>query len=328
MNKFSSATGKQVSPSSERVLSRTCPKILSRHLGAAALALCILFLFWPAVKVIENIGLHEDGDVQIVTAPFLVLFLLYWERDRIFREVRWNPRLGIPALSVALAAYLSFLRSQAYGKGGVGLILAVCALIVAWMSLFILTYGLPSFAAACFPLCCLIMMIPVPTRLLDGLTAALQHGSAATSIEMLRLVGIPVFAQGTKLLLPGLEIEVAPECSGIHSCLSLALVALVAGRLCLRSGWCRFLLLAFTIPFAIFKNAIRISTIASLGAYVNHAFLFGPIHHYGGLVFTPIALVLLVLVLFGLQKSETWMVSRLGGRPMIEERAATATAHE
>jgi len=107
-----------------------------------------------------------------------------------------------------------------------------------------------------------------------------------------------------KLALPGLEIEVAPECSGIHSCLALALVGLLASRVCLRSGWNRLALVVSTIPIAIFKNAIRISVLASLGAYVNRAVLFGPIHRKGGLVFTPIAVVLLVLLLFALQRIE------------------------
>jgi len=142
----------------------------------------------------------------------------------------------------------------------------------------------------------------------------------------LHLVGVPVFAHGTQLQLPGLEIEVAPECSGIHSCLALALVGLLASRMCLRSGWNRLLLVASTIPIAIFKNAIRISVIASLGAYVNRTFLFGPIHRYGGLVFTPLAVVLLVFVLLALQKSETWLIERRRGcSPVIDEPAAAAT---
>jgi len=298
----------------------------TRHLFAATLTLVVLALFWPAFKVVATLGLRDSSYAQILAAPLLLIFLMYWDRGRIFREARWNLSLGIPALSVVLAGYFIFLRSQSYSNGNVRLILAVGALILAWMSAFIVCYGLQSFVAAWFPFCCLSLMIPVPGPFMDRLTAGLQRGSAAAASQMLRLVGVPVFAQGTKLLLPGLEIEVAPECSGIRSCLALALVGLVASRVYLRNGCNRFLLVVSTFPIAILKNAIRISVIASLGAYVNRAFLFGPIHRYGGLVFTPLAVVLLVLLLLALQKSETWIMARRRSHPVIGERTVATTA--
>jgi len=298
--------------------------MIARHLCAAALTLVVLFLMWPAFKAVANLGLREDSYVEILAAPFLALFLMYWERDRIFREVRWNPRFAIPVLSVVLAAYFVLLRQQPYSNGSTRLMLAAFALILAWMAVFIFCYGLQSFKMAWFPLCCLLLMIPVPPALIAELTTDLQRGSAATSYQILRLFGVPVLSEGTKFALPGLEIEVAPECSGIHSCLSLVLVGLLTARLFLRYGWTRLAVVASTVPIAIFKNAIRISVIATLGAYVNRAFLFGRIHRYGGLVFTPFAVVLLVLLLLALQKSETWIVARLRSRPLVPERTPTA----
>ena len=298
----------------------------TRHLCATALALLVLALFWPVFKTVANLALHEDSYVQILAAPFLVLFFLYWERRRIFRDVRWSPGSGIPALTLLLAAYFLYLRNQSHLSESLRLILAVGVLILAWMAVFVLCYGLRSFRMAWFPLGCLLLMLPVPPSFMAQLTAGLQRGSAATSQALLRLFGVPVFAQGTKFSLPGLEIEVAPECSGIHSCLALALVGLIASRVCLQSGWNRLLLVLATFPIAIFKNAIRISVIASLGAYVNRAFLFGPIHRYGGLVFTPLAIVFLALLLLAFQRFETWMARDLREQPLSAKQAAASTS--
>jgi len=80
--------------------------------------------------------------------------------------------------------------------------------------------------------------------------------------------------------------------------------ARIAGRP--RLSAIRLALVVSTIPIAIFKNAIRISVIASLSAYVNRAFLYGRVHHYGGLVFTPLGVVLFVALLAGLQRYEAW----------------------
>ncbi|HTR39646.1 MAG TPA: exosortase/archaeosortase family protein [Bryobacteraceae bacterium] len=284
----------------------------TRHLCGVVLFLAVLVLCWPTVKTVANLGLQDDRYVQIAAAPFLVAFLAYWERSRIFRDVAWNPRLGIASLVFVFAAYFAFLRSSSYRPDSLRLPCAVCAVILACMASFILCYGLRSFRAAWFPLCCLVLLIPVPAPIMDRFTVALEHASAATSYQMLRLVGIPVLAQGMKLALPGLEIEVAPECSGIHSCLALALVGLLASRVCLRSGWNRLALVVSTIPIAIFKNAIRISVLASLGAYVNRDVLLSPLHRKGGLVFTPLAVILLVVLLVLLQKREAWAAKRRG----------------
>jgi len=299
---------------------------VTRHLCGVVLFLAVLVLCWPTVKTVASLGLHDDRYIQIAAAPFLVAFLAYWERKRIFREVAWNPRLGIASLVFVFAAYFAFLRSQSYPNDSLRLPFAVCAVILACMAAFILCYGLRSFRAAWFPLCCLVLLIPIPAPIMDRFTVALEHASAATSYQMLRLVGIPVLAQGMKLALPGLEIDVAPECSGIHSCLALALVGLLASRLCLRNGWNRLALVVAAFPIAIFKNAIRISVLASLGAYVNRAVLFGPIHRKGGLVFTPLAVVLLVLLLLVLQKAEAWGVARRQTDPATLDSSPTQTA--
>ena len=292
----------------------------TRHVCAVVLFLSILILCWPTVRIVASLGLDDDRYIQIAAAPILFAFLAYWERKRIFQGMSWNPRLGIPSLVFVVAVYVAVLRSSSDRPDSLRLPLAVCAVILACMAAFILCYGLRSFLAAWFPLCCLVLMIPVPASMMDQFTAALEHASAAASYQMLRLVGIPVLAHGMKLSLPGLEIEVAPECSGIHSCLALALVGLLASRVCLRNGWNRLALVVATIPIAVFKNAIRISALASLGAYVNRALLFGPVHHYGGLVFTPFAIILLLALLVTLQKSEAWFAARRQGAGIVPSR--------
>ncbi len=173
------------------------------------------------------------------------------------------------------------------------------------MAAFVLCYGVDSFRAGLYPLCCLFLMIPLPPSWMDKVAAGFQHGSAAISYGLLRLSGIPVFRSGMLFSLAGLDFEVAPECSGIHSSLAMIMVAIVAGYLYLRSGWARSALMVLTVPIVLFKNAVRIVVISTLGAYVDRIFIDGPFHHrYGGLLFTVVGMVLFVVVLAGLQKIE------------------------
>jgi exosortase len=150
----------------------------------------------------------------------------------------------------------------------------------------------------------LLLMIPLPTVALDSIVLALQKGSAVVTYALFKLFGVPVFWQHFKFLLPGVEIEIAEECSGIRSSLALFITSLVAGHVFLQSTWRRVAFSLFTVPVVIFKNAVRIVTISCLGVYVDPGFLHGQLHRYGGLPFSLVSLAILVPFLLLLQTGE------------------------
>lgn len=272
----------------------------ARGLAVSAVWFMVLTLCWPSVSAVVNLGLHDERYLPVLIAPLLFAIVMYSERKRIFAQAEWDIRNGILLLALTLPASV-FLSRRLFPID-----FAVLTAILAGTAAFLLCYGSRSLVAAVFPFCCLLLMIPVPAAAMDQFNAALQHGSAAVSCEIMRLAGIPVFAHGTELSLPGLNIDVEPECSGIHSCLALALVGALASRIYLRSNWNRFALVVSTIPIAIFKNAIRISVIASLTAYVSPRFIDSPIHHrWGGWVFTPLGVGLFLVLMSLLKKLET-----------------------
>jgi exosortase len=132
----------------------------------------------------------------------------------------------------------------------------------------------------------------------------LQKGSAEMSYGLFKLAGVPVFRDGFTFSLPGVTIEVAQECSGIRSSVSLLITSILAGYLMLRSGWSKFALGLLTIPIVILKNAVRIVAISWLGVYVDRSFFYGNLHRYGGLPFSILALGAFYLVIHVFQKSE------------------------
>src|SRR5271165_2240821 len=205
----------------------------SSHLSAFTICLTTLLLFWPALKADVTLALGDDRYLQIVLAPLMCLFLLFLTGGEILSQARYSPGLGIPLLSLAILMGIACMYVQA------GPALTNFAIVLTWTSGFIFCYGVRSFLAGFYPVCCLFLMIPLPAAWMDGITAALQHGSAAVSYEMLRLFGIPVLRHGMIFSIPGLNFEVAPECSGIRSSLALLVIAIVAGYAYLRSGWAR-----------------------------------------------------------------------------------------
>ena len=116
-------------------------------------------------------------------------------------------------------------------------------------------------------------MIPIPGVLLDRIVFFLQSMSADVSDAFFRLAGVPVFRDGFTFSLPGLSIEVAKECSGIRSSLSLLLTSFIAGHLFLKHFGSKAVLSVCVLPITVIKNGIRIVTLALLGVYVDRRVL-------------------------------------------------------
>ncbi len=276
-------------------------------------------MFGPTLKATISLGFRDDRYLQIAAAPLVCSLLIFLQRTEIFSRARYSPRIGIPLLSLAvLIGILAVYRDP--GSESTGLLPGMIGMTLVWLAAFILCCGMDSFRAALYPLCCILLMIPLPASWMDQVAGALQHGSATLSCEILRLFGVPVWRHGMLLSLPHLDVEVAPECSGIHSSLALMIIAVVAGYVCLRSGLARVLLVLLTIPIALFKNAVRIVVISILGAYVDRAFVDGPFHHrYSGLLFSVVGVALFVALLAGLQKIENRLGT--GGRSIVSPLA-------
>jgi exosortase len=291
--------------------------VSERYLFFSALLTADLIVLWPSIVSAFSLAVHNDRYLQVLIAPLLAAFLIFWNRRAIFRQARYNLSAGIPLVAIAALLSVIFLSRS--------LPLAILAGVLWMLSGFLLCFGAQSFRAALYPLICLFLIVPYPATWMDRVAATLQYGSADVSYRLLRVTGVPVFRHDLVFSLPGLDFQVGPECSGIHSSLALLMVSLIAAYLFLRSGWSRAALILLTVPIALIKNAARIVTIAILGAYVDRIYIDGPLHHkYGGLVFSVFGAILFVLVLAGLQRLERWVLEDRPLRPRLRYGKVTA----
>jgi exosortase C (VPDSG-CTERM-specific) len=158
--------------------------------------------------------------------------------------------------------------------------------------------------ALAFPFCLLVFMIPFPVFLREGIEGGLQHGSAVVADWMFVLSGTPFWRQGMDFHLPGMNLEVAPECSGIHSTLVLFITGLVAAQMILRQPWKRIVLCLAVIPLALLRNGFRVFVIGQLCIHIGPKMIDSPIHRHGGPFFFVLSLVPFFLLLYFLKKSE------------------------
>lgn len=285
---------------------------VKHHVCFVVFAVASVVALWAPLRTLIELSLRDDRYSHVPIVGLIGVILFYLERKKIFDRPRFSFLASLPLFVAGIWAYWMYRRASVTFGHSDGHF-AVSALIATWMAGFALCYGIRCFKAASFPLLFILLMMPVPSLALDKIVVLLQRGSAAVAYALFRAFGIPVFWSGSTFALPGVDIEVAKECSGIRSTTSLFVTAVLASHLILRSGWRKIFLSVLTIPVAIFKNAVRIVTLSSLGVYVDRGFLFGKLHHYGGVPFALIALAILLPTLLMLQRSESNSKQQLSG---------------
>jgi exosortase len=284
---------------------QTKPRILTARDALFGLfAILSLLLFGKNLDSLVRLSIGDDRYSHILLIPITSAFLVYLRRNRIFINPLYCFSKSMPLLGVGVALfYVAQTRLSSLNSND-RLSVVVLAAILVWLGNFILCYGVQSFRAALFPLVFLLLMIPIPTVALDYIVLVLQKGSAGMTYALLKLLGVPVLWQHFKFLLPGVEIEIAKECSGIRSSLALFITSILAGHMFLLSNWRKAVFSLVTVPVVVLKNALRIVTISYLGVYVDPSFLRGTLHRYSGLPFSLVSLAILVPLLFALQKGD------------------------
>jgi exosortase len=275
-----------------------------RVLGLLLVCTLPFALAWNLTESLAALVLNNDTFSQIPLIPLVSIFLIYEHRKTIFATISASWILGtalfIPGLILLSTARLNLWHLSSANP----ISLFMFATVLIWLGAFALLFGYKAFRAACFPLLFLLFVVPIPEPFLSKIIYFLQAGSSDMSEAFFRLAGVPYHREGFVFELPGVAIRVAEECSGIRSTLALLITTILASYIFLKSPSRRLILCVAVVPTAIFKNGLRIATLSVLSIYVDKGFLYGNLHHRGGIVFFIIALLPLALLLKLLQKSE------------------------
>ncbi len=286
-------------------------RFVSRRRLFAFLCVLQILLFWPALKAVLELALRDERYTYIVAVPVISAVFFYAEKERIFRDSRYCPALGVPLMLLGVLILVVSRMLQPWP----GEIMAPGAsMVLVWAGAFTLCYGRTALKSAGFAALLLPLMVPLPSMTLDKVVAALQAGSAELAYFLFRAVGVPVLRHGMVMSLPGVDIEVAQQCSGIRSTMALFMAGAVVSRILLRTGSARVLAILCLGPIGIFRNAVRIVSISLLGVYVNHGFFAGSLHRQGGIPFSLVGFAILVPLVWFLRR---WELHMLGDRDNI-----------
>lgn len=263
-----------------------------------------LLVFWRPGLALLHYSLTNDNASHILLIPLICAWLIYLEQKNIFQQRSYDypPALFVFAGAAILGVWT--FRNQANWLPTNSLSGYITSLVMFLISGFLLFFGRGAAARARFSLLFLFLAVPLPDSLLNHAIYYLQKGSADVAELIFDLAGVPALREGFVFHLAHLSIEVAKECSGIRSSIALLILALLVGHLFLHTLWKQTVFVVVGLVLMIVKNGIRIATLTILAQYVDPSFLYGRLHHEGGIVFFLIGLALLLPVFWLLQRNE------------------------
>ena len=265
--------------------------------------LCAISLVvgWHSLFSTFALALRVEEYTHLLLIVPISVSLIFSERDLL--KLRPEPAVGL-GLFLLIAAILIGAFSRTSSHIDLDLSFNMLAIVIWWIGSFVLCFGSRVARLFLFPLCFLFWLVPIPGPLLEKIVAVWQHGSAISASLLFSALGIPNAQDGVMLSIPGLNLEVAQECSSLRSSLMLIVTSMVLAQLFLQSFWRKAVVVLAAIPLSIAKNGVRIFTISMLGTRVDPGFLHGNLHRHGGIVFFLLALGAMVLLLWLLNRSE------------------------
>jgi len=288
--------------------------VRNRNFEFLLLVVFSLIFWWNPLANTFQLAWTNEAYTHIILVLPLSLALIYFESKTARPAIQPNRRSGALLLVIPLALGFYARMSGAFAPDA-QLTLAMLTLVLWWVACVVFCFGIPVLRAFLFPLFFLLWLVPLPDFLLNWIIVALQIGSAAMARWLFLLARIPVTRSGVTLSLPGIDIEVARECSSIRSSMVLIITTIVLAHLFLRSPWRKVCMVLFAIPLSIAKNALRIFVIVGLATRVDPEYLDGDLHHRGGIVFLMIALAVTGALLWLLVRSEV-----ASGSPLTADR--------
>jgi exosortase C (VPDSG-CTERM-specific) len=312
------------------VILRTSPFLAKypRETGFLAFVVLLAVMF---ARPLLSLAIHVAGSdlhSHVLLVPFISVYLIYIQRDRLPKADISSPGWAIGPLMAGLAtlaaAWGLFPSTHFLSHNDYLALMTLAFLCFLAMGAF-LFLGRKWMTAAAFPFAFLIFMIPLPDRAVDWLETASKLASAEAANWFFNLSGTPFLRDGTVFQLPGIAIEVAQECSGIRSSWVLFITGLLAAHVFLQSPWRRVALVAVVIPLGIIRNGFRIFVIGTLCVHFGPHMIHSVIHRRGGPLFFALSLVPLFLLLWWLRRRDPASVPVRGSDVVDAPQSLAAT---
>ena len=292
----------------------------SRDLLFLCFSIITVLAFYGPLTTLFVRSFHDEINDYILLVPLVSGYFFYLKREQLHIVSEYAVPAGIGVIAIGCFLYLIGINQEGQLNQNDYLSMTILSFIITWMGGFVLFYGMSALKSMLFPFLFLFLMVPLPTVVMEWAIEFLQESSADVTYALFQLVGMPVMREGFVFHLPHLSIEVAKQCSGIHSAIALMITSIIAAKLFLSTGWRKSILMLSVIPLTILKNGMRIVTLSLLGNNLDERILSSPLHRKGGIPFFFLAVAELLLILWFLKRSEA-----PSNRPVSQSRSLSSS---
>jgi exosortase len=227
--------------------------------------------------------------------PFAAVYLVWHERERLkrcdFRPCWWG--LGIILVAQAGRFFGLLFLFESAERYAMVLTLVGCVLLLCGWQVFRRLGWVMAF---------LFLMVPFPGRVHNLISGPLQTHATTGAVFALEVAGETVARAGNVMNVNGTEVAVAEACSGLRMLTAFIVVSAFMAYMVKRPRWQKAVLLASSVPIAIFSNIFRLFVTAEAFAHVSQS-AGEAFHDAAGLAMMPPAVFLLV--------GELWIMKRL-----------------
>jgi exosortase len=240
---------------------------------------------------IVRMAIDDDRYTHVLVIPLVAIYTLWQDAENGYRRREAGGKL---ALAVSWVGISSGLWGSVLYDGYDAVFLRAWVLLVGVVSGFLSLYGWQQLCQRRFVFLLLALAMPPSEMFLVGFEQWLQRWSANVTQLFFDVVGLSYIRSELTFSLAGIEIVVAKECSGVRSAIAIFVAVVAASRFLAASGWGRILVCAAAIPVAVIKNGLRITFLGALAVWVSPDVLQGPLHRYGGMIFSIVGLFFFV----------------------------------
>lgn len=231
----------------------------------------------------------------------LIVLFLFWNSRHLLLPVQKADKArtvsGVVVLVIGLLMYI-------IGRSQDILILDLGSQIPVLTGTLLLIAGFRSIRGLAFPLFFMLFLLPLPGFIIDTLTMPMKIGVSYVAEQILYLLGYPVARSGVVLHIGPYQLLVADACAGLQTLISLEAMGLLYLHLVRRESLVRNVALAIMIiPISFTANVIRVMALTVITYHFGDEVGRGFMHDFAGLLLFTVALLLVILVDFLMQKT-------------------------
>ena len=267
------------------------------------LSLMLAFVYQDALRHMAGYWSTKEEYSHGFLIPFIVAFLIWQRKDQLALGPVSGAWQGV--VVVVIGIILSYV-------GDISTLHAIVeySFVIVLNGLALAILGWRSYKIIMAPMFMLLFMVPLPTFILNNLSAELQLLSSAIGVWVIKLFDISVALEGNVIDLGSMKLQVVEACSGLRYLFPLMVFGFITAYLFKAQLWKRGVLFLSTIPLTVIMNSFRIGFIGVSVEYWGKSMAEGFLHDFEGWV----VFMLCAFMLGG----EMWLLTRLSGdqRPL------------